>query len=1080
MPAPAARADARPDAVLETLDALEGLERFQAFRAGAPASGAWGSSAALLIAALARQGPPRLVVTPTVEEAEDFADDLQLFGLAAAEVALLPPLERFHPEAEELADPHAFSARLGLLAAHLGGRTPRVTVASVTALLGPMAPRDRLRESAAEFRPGQRVDREPLIERLVSEGFVRVPRVQLPQELAVRGDILDLFPLTNRHPVRVELFDDEVESIREFDPTSQRSLRELASFALTGVRRAHFTLLGAEAAAEVLACLPAGTGLHLRDPERARASAERHGASGEGLFPGFVPLAALPGRAGEGVVWDAHSVEAVGRTVDQALALLARVAARADRTVVFCASEGELRRLQRLVETNAPETAGRVVFRRGFLGQAFQLLDVRSAFLSHRELFGKVRQRREARETLPDVAPIRDWLELRERDFVVHQTHGIGRYLGVKTLEREGVREDFLEIEYRDDATLYVPVAKIDLVQRYVGSQDLAPRLSKLGGKGFARTKAEVTRAVFDFATEMLELQARRARGQGTAFGPDSELQHDFEAAFPFVDTPDQAAATAAFKRDLESPRPMDRLLCGDVGFGKTEIAMRAALKIVDGGKQVAILVPTTVLAQQHFETFSERFRDYPVVVDLISRFRSGREQRQVLERAAAGGVDILIGTHRLVQQDVAFKDLGLVIVDEEQRFGVQHKQFFHRLKSTVDLLTLTATPIPRTLHMALSGLRDISNLKTPPQGRSAIHTEVRPFDLGFVREAVLRELDREGQVYFLHNRVRSIERVRDKLAQAVPEASFAVVHGQMDEDLLEERMVEFVRGRTDVLVATTIIESGLDIPNVNTIFINDAWRFGLAELHQLRGRVGRYLHQAYAYLLVPPGQPLTPEASRRLKAIEEFSELGAGFSIAMRDLEIRGAGNILGAEQHGHIAAVGYDLYCRLLRRAVAKLKQEKTREPRDVDLNLRVSAHLPMSYVSDRDQRMEVLRRVGGARTAADEREVLAELSDRFGEPPLPVRHLVKLARVRHRLGDLRIDSLVRGTEDHGLFFRARELKRITRAVRDARARVLEKGVVYLPLPESAREADGLFAFLERLLAPAEENRKKPTEEV
>jgi transcription-repair coupling factor (superfamily II helicase) len=592
---------------------------------------------------------------------------------------------------------------------------------------------------------------------------------------------------------------------------------------------------------------------------------------------------------------------------------------------------------------------------------------------------------------------IDSFLDLAEGDLVVHVSHGIARYRGMDVLEKNGRTEEHLILEFREGTRVYVPATKIDLVQKYVGGGNTEPELSKIGGTSWQKRKEKVESAVLDLASEMIDLQALRETKPGIACPPDTEWQAEFEAAFPYEETPDQLTTLVEIKNDMEKPRPMDRLICGDVGYGKTELAIRAAFKTIDNGRQVAVLVPTTVLAEQHFRTFGERLAEYPFVVEGISRFRSSGEQKRIIERLSAGGIDIIIGTHRLVSQDVQFKDLGLVIIDEEQRFGVEHKERLKRLRQTVDVLTMTATPIPRTLHLALLGIRDISNLETPPADRLAIETRIARFDPQLIRHAILRELNRDGQIYFVHNRVYNIREMASKLQSIVPEARIAIGHGQMHEHELEESMTRFVRRDVDILVSTTIIESGLDIPNANTIFINQADNYGLADLHQLRGRVGRYKHRAYAYLLLDSERGITPVASRRLKAIEEFTELGAGFKIAMRDLEIRGAGNILGTQQSGHIAAVGYELYCQLLENAVRGLKNQPLRTPLEVAIDLPWEAFLPRDYVPGQRLRIEVYRRLARLRRVEKIEDFSQELRDRFGPIPGPAEWLLRLAELR-----------------------------------------------------------------------------------
>ncbi|MGC8874884.1 MAG: transcription-repair coupling factor, partial [Chloroflexia bacterium] len=605
-----------------------------------------------------------------------------------------------------------------------------------------------------------------------------------------------------------------------------------------------------------------------------------------------------------------------------------------------------------------------------------------------------------------------DFLQrLQVGDYVVHEEHGFAVYEGLVRLTlADGVEREYLLLRYAGSDRLYVPVDQVDRVRRYVGSGDAPPALHHLGTGEWERTKARVRQAVRDLAKELLELYAAREVVPGFAFSPDTPWQAELEAAFPYLETEGQLRAVAEVKRDMERPRPMDRLVCGDVGYGKTEVALRAAFKAVMDGKQVAVLVPTTVLAQQHYRTFRERLEPFPVVVEMLSRFRRPAEQRRIVERVARGEVDILIGTHRILSRDVTFKDLGLVIVDEEQRFGVRHKEHLKRLRREVDVLTLTATPIPRTLHMSLTGLRDLSVIETPPEERVPIRTYVLPYNEKVIRSAILRELERGGQVYFVHNRVQTIYRVARDLQRLVPEARFGVAHGQMPEAELERVMLDFVEGRYDVLVCTTIIESGLDIPNANTILIDNAIFLGLAQLYQLRGRVGRGPVRAYAYFLYHPGKEMGEAAQKRLQAILEATDLGAGFQIAMRDLEIRGAGNLLGAEQSGHIAAVGFDLYTRLLAQAVEELRagrplpvplqetaHEELRGPAPVTLDLPLEAYLPADYVPEPEVRLHVYRRMADVRTTRQVQEMARELRDRFGEPPPPTQALLELLRLK-----------------------------------------------------------------------------------
>jgi transcription-repair coupling factor (superfamily II helicase) len=698
--------------------------------------------------------------------------------------------------------------------------------------------------------------------------------------------------------------------------------------------------------------------------------------------------------------------------------------------------------------------------------------------LGSQELF----HRDETRQVLPrrrlESRAIDSFLDLAEGDLVVHVSHGIARYHGMQVLDKNGHAEEHLILEFSGGVRLYVPASKIDLVQKYVGGSRTDPDLSKLGGTGWERKKEKVQTAVLDLAAEMVELQAVREAQPGIAYPADSDWQSEFEAAFPYEETPDQLTTLVEIKRDMQRGRPMDRLICGDVGYGKTELAVRAAFKAIDNGRQVAVLVPTTVLAEQHYRTFSQRLAEYPFVVEAISRFRSHGEQRCILDRLAQGGVDVIIGTHRLVSADVKFKDLGLVIIDEEQRFGVEHKERLKRLRQTVDVLTMTATPIPRTLHLSLLGIRDISNLETPPADRLAVETRITRFDPQLIRHAIMRELNREGQVYFVHNRVHNIQQVADRLRQIVPEARLVVAHGQMAEGELERAMLSFVRREADILVATTIIESGLDIPNANTIFINEADNYGLADLHQLRGRVGRWKHRAYAYLLLSADRSVTPTAARRLKAIEEFTELGAGFKIALRDLEIRGAGNILGTQQSGHIAAVGYELYCQLLENAVRRMKNQPVKTPLETTIDLPLPALLPRDYVAGQRLRIEVYRRLARVRRLERLEDFRTELRDRYGPLPEQAEWLLRLAELRLLAARWQIATVhLEGPKEGSVgptdvVFGYRSPRKVRRlAARSGeRLRVVDEASAYFRLTAKEEGPMELYQTLRELLRPEE----------
>ena len=623
-------------------------------------------------------------------------------------------------------------------------------------------------------------------------------------------------------------------------------------------------------------------------------------------------------------------------------------------------------------------------------------------------------------------------------------------------MEKNGQVEEHLELEFHGRTKLFVPATKIGLVQKYIGGTKSRPTLAKLGGRHWGRQKERVEEAVTDLAADMLELQAARASRPGITFPADTEWQREFDASFPYHETPDQLTTIDSIKHDMCLPRPMDRLLCGDVGYGKTELAMRATFKAVDAGYQVAVLVPTTLLCEQHLRTFTERMAEFPFEIAALSRFATRRQQADTIRRLEEGSLDIVIGTHRLAQPDVHFHNLGLVIIDEEQRFGVEVKERLKALRQIVDVLTMTATPIPRTLHMGLLGLRDISNLETPPEDRLAVETRVARFEPELIRHAVLRELNRGGQIFFVHNRVEDIEILARRLRQIVPEANLAVAHGQMHENDLERVMLDFIDRRYDLLLATTIVESGLDIPNANTIFIDEADRYGLADLHQLRGRVGRYKHRAYCCLLIDPNKNLSPSAAKRLRAIEEFSDMGAGFAIAMRDLEIRGAGNILGTEQSGHIATIGYELYCNLLEQAVHGLKKLPPKTSIEVDVDLPGEGYIPRSYVPDMRLKIDLYRRLARVSNVPELDDFRAELVDRFGAPPPLVQHLLEMAEIRIAAHRWRITSI--HLEDQYAVFTyssARQIQQLA-ALSGGRLRVVDAQSAYLPLDRKLRRPD------------------------
>jgi transcription-repair coupling factor (superfamily II helicase) len=775
---------------------------------------------------------------------------------------------------------------------------------------------------------------------------------------------------------------------------------------------------------------------------------------------------------------------------------------------IFCPTESEIEQLTEQLTGLKPVGELRLHFIRGKLSSGFECRvqnkehdfdtvstisrkpfyshSARYVLLSVTELFGRYDIRRPKRRRLGQV--IDSFLDLKSGDYVVHVAHGIARYRGIETLMKGQQEEEHLHLEFADSQALYVPISKIGLVQKYVAGNKFKPKLAKIGGQIWSRHKKTVQEAVFDLAEEMIELQARREAKPGIAFPADSDWQREFDVSFPFRETNDQLLAIESVKHDMELPRPMDRLLCGDVGFGKTEVAVRAAFKAVDAGYQVAVLVPTTILAEQHARTFTERMKEFPITVAAFSRFQTKLEQKQIIESLAIGKVDIVIGTHRIVSADISFHNLGLVVIDEEQRFGVYHKERLKMFRESVDVLTMTATPIPRTLHFSLLGIREISNLETPPEDRLAVETRVVRFNEDLIYSAVSRELNRGGQIFFVHNRVYDIEELAQRLQHIVPECRIAVGHAQMPDDELENVMKSFVEHQFDMLLCTTIIESGLDIPNANTIFIDEADHYGLADLHQLRGRVGRYKNQAYCYLLLGRNQMLHSQAAKRLRAIEEYAHLGSGFHLAMRDLEIRGAGNILGTQQSGHIAAVGYEMYCQFLEVAVRTLKRLPPKTVIEVELDLPGVALIPKSYISDQRIKIDFYRRLTRVTTLQECEDLRNEMNDRFGLPLPEVQRLLIHSKIRvlahcYRIRTIKLESGIAGDSGYVVFdyvsqplmdkFREK-LKHQNQAIRFTQDRH-----AYIPMPSHLSRNSDPDTILHLVVKILSEQKSEPAQE-
>jgi len=1036
---------------------------------------------------------PLLVVVKNNEAADELLPVVQAFaeltgGAAADTIVSLPtrdvlPFQNLspHPEIQE---------QRAIALWKIASGAASIVIVPVVAAATRLRSVDFYSDLARTIRRGETLDTTLLVQHLNAVGYNSTDVVEMPGEYALRGGILDVYSPEADRPLRVELFGDEIESIRKFDPATQRSSSPADEAVLLPLSE---TPVSEELLGTIHARL---SGKRLSGSEEIIEQAVRSG--GVTVFPGWEFYASVAGTAGtifemlpntaviadepellkaeldaaQTRIEEAHERSGIGNlvrpeelyvpsdewwsriqtaagadfehlgvtrsdeietvefhsqpsprfhgSIPNMLEAVKKQFAENRRVIVAAPNTGELERLAdffteyavsfrlgsrtRGGESYADETAyfaGEVLtstLLKAYIPDGVILPDAGLAIFGTRDLFDESDSvvSRPQRQKSKTSAFLSDFRDLQVGDYVVHVEHGIGQYHGLKEINQGDGNAEFMLLEYADAARLYVPLTRLDLVQKYRSAEGVKPTLNHLGSAAWAKTKARVRRAMKDMTEELLKLYAQRKAAQGHIFPPDNQWMREFEDAFEYSETEDQDQAIKDVKRDMESQQPMDRLLCGDVGYGKTEVAMRAAFKAINDNKQIAVLAPTTVLAFQHFETFKQRFAPFPVTVEMISRFRSPKQQKEILQRVESGKVDILIGTHRLLSKDVKFSDLGLLVVDEEQRFGVRHKERLKQMRKEVDVLTMSATPIPRTLHMSMVGLRDMSVIETPPKDRIAIQTVVASWDEKLIRSALEQELERGGQAYFVHNRVDTIWEIAAKLQEMVPRARIIVGHGQMSEGELEKVMLKFMRHEADILVATTIIENGLDIPLCNTILINRAERFGLSELYQLRGRVGRSNRRAYAYLLIPSDIELTPIARRRLAALKEFSDLGAGFKIAALDLELRGAGNLLGGEQSGHIEAVGFDLYTQMLEQAVREIKGEAEPQPQ-AQLNLGLNIRIPNDYVPEENQRLRLYKKIAGVETERQLADVEAELRDRYGDPPAPVKQLLQYAALR-----------------------------------------------------------------------------------
>ena len=945
---------------------------------------------------------PLVCVLPEDADARDAAEAAAWF-LGDENVGLLPS-RGVSRESGLTPPPHLVGERARALAVLARGGLVCASARGLAELL----PRATQRPEPLELKAGSELGVEPLSEHLAFAGYERVERVDDRGQFAVRGGIVDVFPTTGREPMRIEFFGDEVESIRAFSPFTQRALHPVDGSAIYPAAEQRIDV--DEESEELVPIFDRAPDIVFQ-PDEVRSIWEE-----DGLVPvslkGATELDPFPQN--QPFAFEAQRPAIAARGLAEAETELQALLRAGQRVVVAFPHRGEALRTQNMLRKVAARglepgdelpAEAEILFavapaRRGFVWRELGLV-----LLPDHQVF----RRRVPKERRIGGRALQSFADLRTGDFVVHEDHGVGKLLGFETKEVAGVTRDYLLLAFRGDDRLYVPHEQLGKVSRYVGDDAKAPALSKLGGKAWQLLKSRARESVRELATELIQLYAQRQTRVGIAFDLEHEWLSRLEASFPYRETPDQEIAIEAVKEDLEAPRPMDRLVCGDVGFGKTEVAVRAAFAVAVNGKQALMLAPTTILAEQHWNTFRDRFRDFPVRVEMVSRFRPPREVKQVLADFNAGKVDVLIGTHRVLSRDVIPKELGIVILDEEQRFGVAQKELLKSLRLEVDVLTLSATPIPRTLHLSLSGMRDISIIETPPEGRRPIRTTVGEYDEDLIKIALEREHERGGQAFYLHNRVESIEEAAEKLRQLCPDLRFLVAHGQMKEKELEEQMHAFLRGDADVLVSTTIIESGIDIPQANTLIVERADMLGLAQLYQIRGRVGRSDESAYAYLFYPDARELTGEARARLATLADNTELGAGFAIAMRDLEIRGAGELLGAEQSGHVAAVGFELYVELLDEAVAELEGKRRVAARPVRVDARIDAYVPQQYVGSEALRIDIHRRLALADSEDELRELRAALEDRYGELPEPVENLFAIQEAKIKVARLGADYLV-----------------------------------------------------------------------
>lgn len=1053
---------------------------------------------------------PLLIVTHNDVEAKNFYEDLSFY---TPQVHYFPSKDVVFYNLDAISGDLRWE-RLKVLR-EIINIDKKIVIISADALVSAYTPVEIFKNFVFKLSVGQILDIEDLKQKLISSGYERIDIVDNKGQFSIRGGIIDIFPPNSFNPYRIELFDDEIDSIRTFNQESQRSIEKVNTIEICPAKEIVLNSDSIrEACSRIEKDLASVTKKHdeknnknfrenisniinanlqslrenwtfetidsylpyfynelsefldyvknyfiiIDDIERCKGKIESVYYEFDENYKSFLERGSVLPEQGKLLTPKDSIFQRLSESEVITLSSIAKSTSilkprsinsfsqlslysyqgkleyliedikhkkeKGNKILILCGTRPRGERLVNTLkeynlESSYKDTiddikSGQIVITFGNQQRGFEFPELNLSVISDKEVFGEFKRRAKKKIKAKGAGKIKSFTELKPGDYVVHANHGIGIYKGIKQLEVQGLKKDYLDVRYHSGDTLYVPVEQLDLVQKYIGSEGKAPKVNKLGGTEWNKTKNKVKNSINDIAEDLVKLYAARATLKGHRFSKDTIWQKQFEEEFPYEETPDQVGAIEDIKQDMESEKPMDRLLCGDVGYGKTEVAIRAAFKAVMDGKQVAILVPTTILAEQHYNNLVKRFSDFPIKIDMVSRFRTSAKQKDTLKDLSKGNIDIIIGTHRLLQKDVAFKDLGLLVVDEEQRFGVTHKEKIKNLRKNVDVLTLTATPIPRTLHMSLVGVRDISVIDTPPEDRYPIQTYVVEFNEQLVYDAVMREISRGGQVYFVYNRVEKIKDIASYLAKLIPNAKIAVAHGQMTERELENIMIDFMNNEYNILICTTIIETGIDIPNVNTMIIYNADKMGLSQLYQLRGRVGRTNRIAYAYFTYKKDKVLTEVAEKRLKAIKEFTELGSGFKIAMRDLEIRGAGNMMGSAQHGHMASVGYDLYCRMLEGVIKEIKGEIDKEPIETAVELKIDAYIPNEYIKDEIQKIEIYKKIAAIDSYEDKMDIIEEIEDRFSDIPFVVYNLIDVSYIRCLAKKLNIEEISETNEE------------------------------------------------------------------